>query len=241
MVDDKNNVVINSPETIAALEYAKQLYATYHRRRAVVARSEQQQGVPRRPDQPDLQRHIDLHRRQELARSGAEGDRRGHGPRQHADRPGRASRPSSRTSSTPTLTPTPNTRTQCANICASCGRSSRSTLGRRLERLYRAAAAGLERQSDLDRRSKVTPFRDVLKYALDNGYSGALGYASAAVMGDFVVVDMFAEACTGEQDARRPPRTRRRAGEALLQALDAKRGERDGAMRARRMRRDYSP
>ena len=46
---------------------------------------------------------------------------------------------------------------------------------------------------------KVTPFRDVLKYALDIGYSGTLGYASAAVMGDFVCVDMFAEACTGAQ------------------------------------------
>ena len=29
MVDEKNNVVINSPETIAALEYAKQLYETF--------------------------------------------------------------------------------------------------------------------------------------------------------------------------------------------------------------------
>src|SRR6266516_2174665 len=29
MVDDKNNVVINSPETIAALEYGKQLYETF--------------------------------------------------------------------------------------------------------------------------------------------------------------------------------------------------------------------
>jgi multiple sugar transport system substrate-binding protein len=49
---------------------------------------------------------------------------------------------------------------------------------------------------------KVTPFRDVLKYALDDGYSGALGAASAAVMGDFVVVDMFAEACTGAQTVK---------------------------------------
>jgi multiple sugar transport system substrate-binding protein len=49
---------------------------------------------------------------------------------------------------------------------------------------------------------KVTPFRDVLKYALDDGYSGALGNSSAAVMGDFVVVDMFAEACTGNKSAK---------------------------------------
>ncbi len=49
---------------------------------------------------------------------------------------------------------------------------------------------------------KATPFRDVLRYSLDNGYSGSLGTASAAVMGDFVVVDMFAEACTGAQTVR---------------------------------------
>ena len=49
---------------------------------------------------------------------------------------------------------------------------------------------------------KATPFRDVLKYALDDGYSGALGTASAATMGDFVVVDMFAEACTGNKSPK---------------------------------------
>ncbi len=49
---------------------------------------------------------------------------------------------------------------------------------------------------------KVTPFRDVLKLALDDGYSGSLGSASAATMGDFVVVDMFAEACTGNKSPK---------------------------------------
>jgi multiple sugar transport system substrate-binding protein len=48
----------------------------------------------------------------------------------------------------------------------------------------------------------VTPFRDVLKLALNNGYAGSLGYASAAVMGDFIVVDMFAEACTGNKSPK---------------------------------------
>jgi multiple sugar transport system substrate-binding protein len=46
---------------------------------------------------------------------------------------------------------------------------------------------------------KITPFRDCLKRCLDNGYAGDLGYASAGVMGDFVVVDMFAEAASGSQ------------------------------------------
>lgn len=49
---------------------------------------------------------------------------------------------------------------------------------------------------------KVTPFRDVLKRSLDNGYAGSLGAASAATMGDFVVVDMFAEACTGSNTVK---------------------------------------
>lgn len=46
---------------------------------------------------------------------------------------------------------------------------------------------------------KATPFRDGADRILVNGYAGPLGYASAAVMGDFIVVDMFAEACSGTQ------------------------------------------
>ncbi|WP_024516351.1 ABC transporter substrate-binding protein [Bradyrhizobium sp. Tv2a-2] len=44
---------------------------------------------------------------------------------------------------------------------------------------------------------KITPFRDCLKRCLDNGYAGDLGNASAGAMGDFIVVDMFAEAASG--------------------------------------------
>jgi multiple sugar transport system substrate-binding protein len=57
---------------------------------------------------------------------------------------------------------------------------------------------------------KNTPFRDVLAGALDNGYSGQLGAASAAVMGDFVLVDMVAEAATGQ---RTPKEAAERAAE----------------------------
>lgn len=49
---------------------------------------------------------------------------------------------------------------------------------------------------------KITPFRDCMKRCQDNGFAGDLGYASAAVMGDFVVVDMFAEAATGTQSPK---------------------------------------
>jgi multiple sugar transport system substrate-binding protein len=57
---------------------------------------------------------------------------------------------------------------------------------------------------------KNTPFRNVLRNALNNGYAGALGAASAAVMGDFVLVDMVAEAATG---ARSPKEAAERAAE----------------------------
>ena len=42
-------------------------------------------------------------------------------------------------------------------------------------------------------------FRDVVRNMRSFGYAGRLGRASASVMADFVVVDMFAEACTGQQ------------------------------------------
>ncbi|MFI4986660.1 MAG: ABC transporter substrate-binding protein [Alphaproteobacteria bacterium] len=49
---------------------------------------------------------------------------------------------------------------------------------------------------------KNTPFRDAVKIMLQNGYAGTLGFASAAAMGDFIVVDMFAEAATGAQSPK---------------------------------------
>ncbi len=57
---------------------------------------------------------------------------------------------------------------------------------------------------------KNTPFRDTIAGQLDNGYSGTLGAASAAVIGDFVLVDMVAEAATGN---RTPKEAAERAAE----------------------------
>ena len=56
-------------------------------RRGRMERRLQQQGLPRRRDFVDQQRHLDLRRRQ--ARRHQEGDRRGHGPRAVAGRTGR--------------------------------------------------------------------------------------------------------------------------------------------------------
>ena len=42
-------------------------------------------------------------------------------------------------------------------------------------------------------------FRDVVKFLRPYGYAGKLGRESAAALADFIVVDMFAEACTGQE------------------------------------------
>ena len=44
---------------------------------------------------------------------------------------------------------------------------------------------------------KYTPYRDAMAVMLPNGYSGEMGRASAGVMADFVMVDMVAEAASG--------------------------------------------
>jgi multiple sugar transport system substrate-binding protein len=49
---------------------------------------------------------------------------------------------------------------------------------------------------------KHTPYRDLLKYMLPNGYAGEMGYASAATMADFIMVNMVAEAASGSKSPK---------------------------------------
>jgi multiple sugar transport system substrate-binding protein len=44
---------------------------------------------------------------------------------------------------------------------------------------------------------KHTPYRDAMKIMMPNGYAGDMGYASAASMADFIVVNMVGEAGSG--------------------------------------------
>ena len=56
-----------------------------------------------------------------------------------------------------------------------------------------------------------------------NGYAGPLGYASAGVMADYVLVDMFAEAVTGQASTDDAIANAREAGQPLLPADPARR------------------
>jgi multiple sugar transport system substrate-binding protein len=59
---------------------------------------------------------------------------------------------------------------------------------------------------------KHTPYRDVLRDTRPAGFEGKLGYASAAALGDFIVVDMFAEAASGNKSpAEAAERAQKRA------------------------------
>ena len=49
---------------------------------------------------------------------------------------------------------------------------------------------------------KVTVYRDVASRMLPAGYDGPLGTASAAVMADYVIMDMFAAAASGSQSPK---------------------------------------
>jgi multiple sugar transport system substrate-binding protein len=46
---------------------------------------------------------------------------------------------------------------------------------------------------------KVTPYRDCMKDMTPNGYDGSMGYASAAATADFIIPNMVAEAVSGSK------------------------------------------
>jgi multiple sugar transport system substrate-binding protein len=49
---------------------------------------------------------------------------------------------------------------------------------------------------------KHTPYRDAMRVMLPNGYAGQMGQASAQTMADFVVVNMVAEAASGAKSPK---------------------------------------
>jgi len=50
---------------------------------------------------------------------------------------------------------------------------------------------------------KATPYRDGPKLMLDHGHAGPLGYASAACLADYIVLDMIAEAASGSKTPKK--------------------------------------
>ena len=81
MVDKNNKVVINSPETIKALEYAKELYATFIPGTLSWLDPNNNKAFLDGQISRDQQRHLDLLRGQDLEGPEDQGDGRRHQPR----------------------------------------------------------------------------------------------------------------------------------------------------------------
>lgn len=49
---------------------------------------------------------------------------------------------------------------------------------------------------------KAVPYRDAMKIMLPSGYAGKMGYASAGALADFIIVNMVAEAAAGQNSPK---------------------------------------
>jgi multiple sugar transport system substrate-binding protein len=199
MVDDNNNVVIDSPETVAALEYAKQLYPTFID--GVLSWNDASNNKAFLADQISLTLNgISIYtvakNSPEPALNAIAKDM------DHANMPiGVTGKPTEQQNILNTYsyayTKYPNAVREYLRFM---WEKEQADAWETASNGYIAPPLPAWNDNPIwTVDPKVTPFRDVLKYALDVGYSGKLGYASAAVMGDFVAVDMFAEACTSDQ------------------------------------------
>ena len=202
MVDEKSNVVINSPETIAALEYSKQLYETFvpgtlswldpNNNKAFL---DGQIGVTnngisiyyaaKTSQDPKLQ---------EMAKDIA-----------HANFPiGPVGKPTELQLMFPMMifkySKYPNAAKEYLRFMMEKEQYvpwQQASIGYVTQPL-KAYESNPIWTSD----PKHTAYRDLMKNMLPNGYAGEMGYASAATMADFIMVNMVAEAASGSKSPK---------------------------------------
>jgi multiple sugar transport system substrate-binding protein len=202
LVDDKGNVVINSPETVAALEYAKQLYDTFipgtlswldpHNNKAFIDGqvSLTNNGISiyyaaKTSQDPKLK---------EMAAD------IGHG----AWPIGASGKPTNFMQVTQAMlfkySKYPNAAKEYLRFMWEMEQMDpwmQAAIGY-VTGPYKAQEKSPVWTAD----PKHTPFRDVAAGLLDNGYAYKLGAASAAAMADSILIDMVAEAASGQQPAK---------------------------------------
>jgi len=210
MVDKKGNVVINSPETQAALEYGKQMYETF---------------VPGTLSWLDPNNNkAFLDGQISLTNNGISvyyAAKNSQDPKvkemaadiEHANFPiGTVGRPTEWHLFFPQMifkyTKFPN--------------AAKAYLAFMMEKEqyepWQAASIGYvtqplvayEKNSVWSSDPKGLPYRDLMKNMLPNGYEGEMGYASAACFADFILVNMVAEAVSG---AKTPKEAMERAAQ----------------------------
>jgi len=197
MVDEKNNVVINSPETVAALEYAKQLYETFAP--GTLSWLDPNNNKAFLDGQIGLTANgISIYYAAKTSQDAK--------LKEMASDIGHANFPVGPIGKTTELNlffpMMPFKYTKHPNAV-------KAYLAFMMEKEqyepWQQAAIGYVTQPlkayeanpiwTVD--PKHTPYRDAMKVMLPNGYAGTMGYASAACMADFIMVNMVAEAASG--------------------------------------------
>jgi len=196
MVDEKNNVVINSPETIAALEYAKQLYETFvpgtlswldpNNNKAFL---DGQIGVTNNGISIYYAAKTSKDEKlQEMAKDIG-----------HANFPvGPVGKPTELHLALPMMI------FKYSKYPNAAKEYLRFMMEKEQYVPWQEASIGYVTQPLVAYESnpiwtsdpKHTPYRDLMKNMLPNGYAGEMGYASAATMADFIMVNMVAEAAS---------------------------------------------
>jgi len=199
MVDAKNNVVINSPETIAALEYAKQLYETFipgtlswldpnnnkaflDGQLSLTANGISIYYAAKTSPDPKLQ---------EMAKD-----------IQHANFPvGLDGKNREMVLVFPMMifkySKYPNAAKEYLRFMMEREQYvpwQEASIGYVCHPL-----AGYESSPFWTADPKATPYRDGMKIMTPNGYAGDMGYASAAATADFIIPNMVAEAASGSK------------------------------------------
>jgi multiple sugar transport system substrate-binding protein len=199
MVDDKGNVVINSPETWAALEYAKQLYPTFIP--GTLSWQDPSNNKAFLDGQISLTANgISVYY---AAKNSPDAALQAMAKDiQHARFPiGPVGRPTELMQITQMMlfkySKYPNAAKSYVQFMMEQAQYSpwmEAAIGY-VSQPLKAYESNPVWTSD----PKATPYRDGGSIMLEHGYSGPLGYASAAVMADYVMVDMVAEAATGSK------------------------------------------
>ena len=219
LVDAKNNVVINSPETIAALEYSKQLYETFipgtlswldpnnnkaflDGQLSLTANGISVYYAAKTSPDPKLQ---------EMAKD-----------IQHAYFPvGLDGKARELNLVFPMMifkyTKFPNAAKGLPAIHDGTGAVRAMAAG--IDRLRVPSARRVRIDPVLDADPKNTPYRDCMKNMTPNGYAGTLGYASAGVRGRLHHPEHGGGSRVGLEDAEGSGGARTEAGRTLLQGV----------------------
>ena len=197
MVDDDNQVIIDSPETVAALDYAQQLYETFipgtvswldaNNNRAFLA-GEIGLTANGISIYYAAKNHEDAAIR-EIAED-----------INHANMPiGPVGHPTELHLFTQAMvfgyTPYPNACKEFLRFMWE--REQYEPWQQRAQGYVTHPLAAYDENPVWTEDPKNTPYRDCIRNMLYNGFSGALGYSSAAAMADYIVVNMVAEAASG--------------------------------------------